>query len=94
MFWNDPMLYGATFPFKDIPQINPQTLTPQTFGQLPAYNRFVPPTIGYQTPPVLSLPQTTPYNPINPIPPTFFAHVNPYWNTPIYNYNWTRPFFC
>lgn len=80
MFWNEPSLYGATFPFRDIPVQNPM------LGQFaPAWQnvpRFIPPVYGlnqpfFNIPPMhLNIPQmhlNVPQVPLN-VPP---MHVNP-----------------
>lgn len=47
MFWNDPMLYGATMPYKDFPMQTPffgqQQMLPHTMN----VPRFIPPNYGF-----------------------------------------------
>jgi len=49
MFWNDPILYGASFPYKDVPT---PMQTPFAGAAMPWLNmpKFVPPYYGFQIP--------------------------------------------
>jgi hypothetical protein len=94
MFWNDPTLYGASFPFKDIPPMKEPWLNPPWMN----FPRFVPPTYGY-LPPHLTLPPTpiNPYlgpmavNPYLPAPFTPFTPYAPFGVNPAF-YSMYRPF--
>ena len=44
MFWNDPILYGASFPYKDI---NTPLQTPWMMAPWEQYRRFVPQNLGF-----------------------------------------------
>jgi hypothetical protein len=74
MYWNDPTLYGATLPYRDIapPVFNP--FTPSAFTPWQTIPRFVPPTFGYLPQPLMPMAYTPNFNPmlvdprvINPI---------------------------
>jgi hypothetical protein len=87
MFWNDPNLYGATFPIKDV-QI--------PFGTLPWQNaprfdipRFVPQAFNY--PYYQNLPQTLPFT--QPFAQPFMqGYMHPFMQNLPYNYNVNLPF--
>ena len=75
MFLNDPMLYGVTLPYRDLPlqppvqsflpwQNIPQNI-PQSFLPWQNVPRFIPPFYGMQTP--------------------YLSYVNPYMHTAAFN---------
>jgi hypothetical protein len=91
MYWNDPTLYGATIPFRDIPE---RMFAGQPLAQWPNVPRFLPeiaprfmPTYGHnvpfgtvpQQPFVPYLQHTLGYNPMtlfNPMVPQSFIPQN------------------
>jgi len=87
MFWNDPNLYGATFPYKDINTVQPpfalnpydpmRRFMPQPYGFMPQPISFTPPTYGW-LPPTYGL--VPPYfNLQQNIDPMFYARtLNPF----------------
>jgi hypothetical protein len=48
MFWNDPILYGATFPYKDLPTSVQTPFAGPAFLPWQNVPRFVPPFYGLQ----------------------------------------------
>ena len=78
MFLNDPMLYGATFPYRDLPYRDLQTPV-QSFLPWQNVPRFIPPFYGFQTPY---------FNYVNPWIHTAFTppfHQVPQFNVPQFN---------
>jgi hypothetical protein len=92
MFWNDPNLYGATFPIKDVQP---------PFGTLPWQNiprfdipRFVPQAFNY--PFYQNLPQTLPFTQpfMQPfVQPLMQGYMHPFMQNLPYNYNVNLPPF-
>lgn len=98
MFWNDPTLYGATFPYKDI---NLPVQTPFLGSVLP-WQKFVPPVYGMQLPymtehmnfPYKETPLQTPYiTPNYPYFPQPFYGVQQPFNYPQIPFNYFQPQF-
>jgi hypothetical protein len=80
MFWNDPILYGATLPYRDIKDIN--VPTPFVGSTLPWQQipRLVPQFYGFQPP--FPYFQQFPQMGVNPFLPTQFPQmINPYLHT-------------
>lgn len=101
MFLNDPMLYGATFPYRDFPlhtpvqSFLPWQNIPQGFLPLQNIPRMVPPFYGMHTPyynwvnPYLHTTALTPFYQVPQVPQV------PQFNVPQFNIpqaNWNRPF--
>jgi hypothetical protein len=63
MFWNDPNLYGATFPLKDVPVQTPLAALP--WQNIPRYDfpRFLPQNFGYYPMLPQTMPQALPFTP-------------------------------
>jgi len=101
MFWNEPSLYGATFPYRDIPTpVQTPLMGPviHPWQQFQQFQRFAPPTYGLNqpfinVPPMLHTPM------VNPM--YFSQFTQPYlrpfdvpqmrWDLPLHNFY--RPFF-
>lgn len=54
MFWNDPNLYGATFPYRDIPSVQTPFMGP-VIPQWQTIPRFLPMTHAF-APPAFNVP--------------------------------------
>ena len=99
MFWNEPTLYGATFPFREIPQMHVPMMGPvaPTWQNIP---RFVPPVYGfnpslYNVPPLhFNVPQI-PFNPmLSQMTHPFLRQFDvPQMRQDLPFYNFYRPFF-
>ena len=91
MFWNDPILYGASFPYRELPTPVQTPFAGPAFMPWQNAPRLVPPFYGLQTPYC---------NFVNPYQHT--AAFNPFLQTygyPIPQLNvpqmsWMRPFGC
>lgn len=101
MFWNDPNMYGVSFPYKDLPT---PVQTPIGGPVYPWLNlpRFVPPTFNF-IPPQLNVPfdpymhlKTFYKDPLTaPTPFNFTPFMDPYAQMKSFNlpqYGFYRPF--
>jgi hypothetical protein len=102
MFWNEPILYGATLPFKDVPLQTPWA------GMFPQHNipRYLPQNYGFTTPlnynynvpqfqQIPQIPQVNPFMQVPQVPQMGFTpFVRPEWNQPFYGFNRQFYNFC
>jgi hypothetical protein len=108
MFWNDPILYGASFPYRELPTPVQTPFAGPAFMPWQNVPRLVPPFYGFQTPYNLVSPhlQMAAFNPYLqtygyqiPQVPQFpqFSQIPQFPQFPQFNVpqmNWIRPFGC
>ncbi|MCA8962013.1 MAG: hypothetical protein KDC38_15915 [Planctomycetes bacterium] len=84
MFWNDPTLYQANFPFRELP-----------FREFPYQSTFVPPYQQYNLPYQLPIQNVTPF--LGAVPPWALAQqfpqvpFTPFFNAPMFQQPYMIP---